>query len=49
MSKFAKGINLKNVKAITLKEIHFYKFLPVNLLITIYQLSRFRAPSCKGF
>ena len=49
MSKFAKGINLKNAKAITKKEIYFYLFSPVNLLITPYQLSRFGAPSCNGF
>ena len=49
MSKFAKGIYLKNAKAITKKEIYFYYFSPVNLPITFYQLSRFGAPSCNGF
>ena len=45
MYKFAKGINLKNAKAITKKEIYSYHFSTVNLLITLYQLSRFGAPS----
>ena len=49
MSKFANGIHLKNAKAITKKEIYLYSFSPVNLLITLYQLSRFGAPSCNGF
>ena len=48
MLKFANGINSKNAKGHNKKKTFFYKFSPGNLIITLYQLTKFEAPSCKG-
>ena len=45
MSKFTKGSNPKKGKGYLLN--NFY-FSPGNLLIILYQLSKFEAPSCNG-
>ena len=43
MPKFAKGINS------TKKKQTFFKFSSDNLLIILYQLTKFEATSCKSF
>ena len=42
MSKFAKGNNSKELK-------DFFKFSPRSLLIILYKLTKFEAPSCNDF
>ena len=42
-SKSAKGVNSKKIKKL------FFKFLPIDLLIILYQLTKFEAPSCYSF
>ena len=42
-SKSAKGDNSKNIKKL------FFKFLQIDLLISLYQLAKFEAPSCYSF
>ena len=42
-SKSAKGDNSKKNK------ITFFKFSPIDLLIILYQLTKFEAPSCYSF
>ena len=49
MSEFAKGINSKENAKATTKKRFFLKKKPGNLLITLYQLSNFGAPSCNVF
>ena len=50
MSKFAKGINSKNAKAITKNKYNdFSKFSVSSLLIILYKLTKFEAPGCNGF
>ena len=42
-SKSAKGNNSKKIKQL------FFKFSPIDLLIILYQLTKFEAPSCYSF
>ena len=50
MSKFAKDTNYKKKMQRLKKETYiFLYFSPGNLVITLYQLSNFGAPSCNGF
>ena len=42
-SKSAKGDNSKKIKYL------FFKFSPIDLLIILYQLTKFEAPSCYSF
>ena len=48
MSKYAKGIYSKNTKGNNKKKT-FFKFSPGDLIITLYQLSKFEGPNCNGF
>ena len=41
--KSAKGDNSKKIKEL------FFKFSPIDLLIILYQLTKFEAPSCYSF
>ena len=43
-SKSAKGDNLKKIKI-----TFFFLFSPIDLLIILYQLTKFEAPSCYSF
>ena len=50
MSKFAKGNYSKNAKGSNSKNNNFFLyFSPGNLLIILYQLSKFQVPSCNNF
>ena len=42
-SKSSKGDNSKKIKEL------FFKFSPIDLLIILYQLTKFEAPSCYSF
>ena len=42
-SKSSKGDNSKKIKLL------FFKFSPIDLLIILYQLTKFEAPSCYSF
>ena len=49
-SKFAKGDNYEKNREIIIKENNvFFLFLTSNLLIILYQLTKFDAPSCYSF
>ena len=49
MTKFARALTPKNCKSQKIKKIFFFKFPPGYLLIILYQLSKFEAPSCYNF
>ena len=47
--QICKGHQLKNAKGDNKKQTFVFKFSPDNLILTLYQLSKFEAPSCNGF
>ena len=51
MSKLQRAITRKNAKGNNSKKTNtlFFKFSPDNLLIILYQMSKFEATSCNSF
>ena len=48
-SKSAKGDNYEKNREIIIKKNNVFLFLTSNLLIILYQLTKFDAPSCYSF
>ena len=48
-SKSAKGDNYQKNREIIIKKNNVFLFLTSNLLIVLYQLTKFDAPSCYSF